>query len=237
MGRYRYRRNWSYYGNYVVSKRQELSSTFGGIDRDVEGLFLNLSRPDLEELFEVYQESFGRSAASYARKTYQNWKKGNVRMSGQVAERLLNLLPPLLPDNIRYELVKKLRSANFRRVQRAVHTTPAEWREALAPVVREVVEHGQSAAISNAIKERVAWLAEGDVAAAERLLHAAEQDEALIRLSYLTSEFKRIDAMVLSMGALKTSISHEIDLPQGSISVFIQPPKISTWQRFTNWMG
>lgn len=236
MGRRRYRRSWSYYSN-TVSKRQELSSTFGGIDRDVERLFLDLDRDDLNELLEFYEDSFGKPAASYARKAYPNWKRGSVRMSGQVAERLLTLLPPLLPDATRYELVKKLRKHNFRKLNRYVHTTPEGWKAALAPVLKEVIDHGHTAAISEGVKARIAWLADGDVAAAERMLHAAEQDEALLRLTYLQAEFNRIDLMIAGMGNLQTSVSHEIDLPQGKISVHIQPPKVSAWQKVLNWLG
>lgn len=233
--RRRYRR--SYYGSYVISQRQELTSTFGGIDRDVERLFLDLDRTDLKDLFEFYEDEFGKSAATYARATYPKWKRGSVRMSGQVAERLLNLVPPLLPQETRFELVKKLRKANFRKVNRYVHTAPEVWRDQLAPVIKEVVEHGSTATISSAVKNRVAWLADGDVAAAERLLLAAEQDEAIMRLAYLQAEFQRMDAMIAQLGEYQTSVSHTIDLPQGSIQVHIAVPKVSAWRKFMNWLG
>lgn len=237
MGRRRYRRRWNSYGSYIVSKRRELTSTFGGIDQDVERLFLNLDWDDLGELLDFYEDEFGKPAAVYARNTYPKWKRGEVRMSGLVAERLLTLLPPLLPQETRFELVKKLRKANFHKISRYVRTTPASWREQLAPVIKEVVDHGQTAAISDAVKNRVAWLADGDVAAAERLMLAAEQDEAITRLAYLQAEFKRLDAMIAQLGEFQTSVSHTIDLPQGSIQVYIAVPKVSMWQKFVNWLG
>ena len=237
MGRRRYRRSWSYYGSYAVSKRQELSSTFGGIDRDVERLFLNLNREDLDELLEYYEEEHGRAAANYARNTYPKWKRGSVQLSGQTAERLLNLLPPLLPFDTRYELVKKLRKANFRKLTRSVHTTPGAWREAVGPAIADVVNHGSSANIKEGVKQRVAWLADGDVAAAEKLMLAAEQDEAITRLAYLNAEFARMDAMIARMGDYQTSVSHLIELPQGSVHVHITIPKVSMWEKLKNWLG
>src|SRR5574337_1305433 len=42
----------------------------------------------------------------------------------------------------------------------------------------------------------VHWLTEGDAVAAQRLLAAAEQDEAVVRLRYLEAEFKRIDFLL-----------------------------------------
>lgn len=237
MARRRRRRSWNSYGSYAVSRRRELSSTFGGIDRDVERLFLALDREDLEELLEVYEEEFGKSAATYARNTFPKWKKGTVRMSGEVAERLLNLLPPLLPDETRFELVKKLRASNFRKVHRRVYSKPESWREDLAPAIAEVVGHGSTARISDAVKSRVSWLANGDVASAEQLLLAAEKDEAITRLVYLEAELRRIETMVAQLGHLNTSISHQITLPQGTIDVVISIPEKTLWQKFKNWIG
>ena len=236
MGKKR-RRSWRSYGSYVVSKRQKLTSTFSGIDRDVERIFLTLDQADLDELLDVYTEEFGRSAGSYARKTYPRWKSGAVRMSGEVAERLLNLLPPLLPYGTRFELVKKLRQANFRKLNRTVQTAPDRWRQDLQPVVEEVVRHGASANLSDALKQRLAWLADGDTAAAERMMSAAIQDEAIGRLSYLNSEFQRLEAMIAQLGNFHTSVHHDIDLPQGMISVRIVVPKVSAWSKFKKWLG
>lgn len=233
----RYRNYRAYYGTYAVSKRKELSSTFGGIDRDVERLFLNLDREDLDELFDYYEEEHGRSAANYARSTYPKWKRGSVQLSGQTAERLLNLLPPLLPFEMRFELVKKLRGANFRKLTRYVNTSPEGWRDALGPVIAEVVGHGSTANIKDGVKQRIAWLADGDVAMAENLLLAAEQDEAITRLAYLNAEFVRLESLIARLGDYQTSVSHVIELPQGSIHVHIAVPNVSMWQKFKKWLG
>jgi len=233
----RYRNYRSYFGAYAVSKRQELSSAFGGIDKDVEQLFLNLGKEDLDELLDYYAEEHGQSAATYARNTYPKWKKGTVQLSGKTAERLLNLVPPLLPFETRFALIKKLRSANFRKLNRFVDTSPEGWRDALGPVIAEVVSHGATANISDGMKNRIAWLADGDVAAAERLLLAAEQEEAINRIAYLNAEFLRLESLIAQLGDYQTSISHSIDLPQGSIHVHIAVPRVSMWQKIKNWLG
>lgn len=237
MGRRRSRRRWRSYGSYVVSKRQSLSSTFGGIDRDVERMFLALHSDDLEELLEVYADEFGASAGNYARKTYPKWKSGQVRMSGEVAERLLNLLPPLLPYDARFDLVKKLRQANFRKLIRHVHTSPEKWVEDLLPVIEEVVRHGDTANLSEGLKQRLAWLADGDIAVAEKMMSAAIKDESIMRLSYLKAEFQRIEGMIVQLDNYHASIQHTIELPQGTIHVRIVVPKVSMWTKLKNWLG
>ncbi len=213
------------------------AASLGGIDRDVERLFLSLDQEELDELFDYYEEEHGRSAANYARSTYPKWKRGAVQLSGQTAERLLNLLPPSLPFETRFELVKKLRKANFRKLNRHVNTSPECWRDALGPVIAEVVNHGSTANIKEGVKQRIAWLADGDVASAEKLMLAAEQDEAIARLAYLNAEFVRLESLIAHMGQYQTSISHAIELPQGSIHVHIAVPKVSMWKKLKNFLG
>lgn len=229
-----YRGSWS---SSNVSQRYALTSTFGGIDRDVERLFLALDRDDIDDLLEEYEEEHGRPAAKYARDTIPKWRKGSVRMSGKVAERLLQLVPPRLPLATRFELVKKLRAANFSKTRRSVHTTPQNWQQDLEPAIVALVKYGQSAQLSDAIKERVAWLADGDTAAAERLLDQAMHEEARIRLAYLDVEFRRMEQMIAATNGLETQVSHTLELPQGTVSVYIRTPKVSMWTKVKNWLG
>ncbi|WP_032971180.1 hypothetical protein, partial [Stenotrophomonas maltophilia] len=58
------RRHYSSYGNYVVSQRRELTTAFGGIDRDVERLFLALDPYSLELLFQAYASHYGGAAGA-----------------------------------------------------------------------------------------------------------------------------------------------------------------------------
>jgi len=232
--RSRYRGSWS---STQVSQRKALSSTFGGIDRDVERLFLALNRDDLEDLLEDYADIYGAEKAKYARETVPKWRRGSVRMSGMVAERLLKLVPPRLPLATRFDLVKKLRQANFRKTHRSVHTSPQNWHQDLEPAIVALVAHGQSAAISEAVKERVEWLADGDTAAVERLLDQAMHEEARVRVAYLDSEFRRLQQMIAAMDGLETRVSHTLELPQGTISVYIQTPKVSMWTKVKKWLG
>jgi len=231
-----YRRRGYRNAYHGVSQRRELTSTFGGIDHDIERLFFSLSADKLTKLFSRYEVSYGSKAANYAMGTYPKWRAGSVRLSGQTAERLLNLVPPLLPFDTRFELIKKLRAAKFHKMARSVQTTPERWRDDLGTVIAEVVNHGNKAMLPDDLKERVSWLADGDAATAEKLLLAADQEEAINRLAYLNAEFARLEAMLAQLGKYQTSVSHSIDLPQGTIMVFIQAPKVSMWQQVKNWL-
>lgn len=227
-----------YYGRYYPrsssaarrrAESDQFSKAIGGIDTEIEKIFLNLSYSQLEEVYRRYGRVHGKSALSYARKTYSGWKGGRVTMSGMVAERLLDLVPAVLDPDTRFELVKKVRAAQMPKVYQTVKCEPGDWRSKVAPVVAGLLVRSQHAQIPQHVIDRVRWLADGDSTAAQQLLAAAEQEEAAIRLQYLEAEFKRIDFLLVNIEVKKT-ITHTIELPQGCITVQIEPPRKEFWR-------
>jgi len=157
-------------------------------------------------------------------------------MSGQIAERLLNLVPSHLLASERFDLVKKLRAAHFRPSHHNLNTTPQTWKADLAPLIRNIITRSSSFELPANVVNRAAWLANGDAAAAQKLLAAAEQQEAVVRLRYLDAEFQRIDAMIQQLNGAHSSVRHRIELPQGSIAITIELPKKQTfWQTLQDW--
>lgn len=221
-----YRRN-SYSGSYWrhrnISERDQLSAAAGGIDKDIERIFLGLPSFKLESVFTRYGKEYDSSALAYARKTYPSWKSGAVRMSGKVAERLLNLVPTVLDSDTRFELVKKLRAAHRTKVTKNVRCEPNEWRSKVAPEVAELLASSSKFQLPESAVSRIKWLADGDSQAAQRLLAAAEEEEAIARLQHLEREFHRIDVLLQSVQGQKT-VSHSIELPQGTVNVSIGEP-------------
>jgi hypothetical protein len=153
-------------------------------------------------------------------------------MSGMVAERLLNLVPLVLDASTRFDLVKKLRAAHMHKERRYVTCDPTDWRDQVAPVIAELLTVSHKFQLPQDAVDRVRWLADGDAAAAQRLLAAAEQEEAAVRLQFLEAEFKRIDFLLQSIEATKVA-SHTIELPQGTICISIATPRKGFW----SWLG
>jgi hypothetical protein len=214
-----------------ASARQSLSRAIGGIDKDIEQYFLNLSRAQLEVVLRRYGEENGAGALTYACETYSSWKSGYVKMSGRVAERLLELVPRVLDAATRFELVKKVRYAHLRKESRWVSCAPGDWRAKVAPAVAELLAASDKFQLPEAAVSRVRWLADGDSLAAQKLLAAAEQEEAVVRLAFLEAEFQRIDILIQNIQATK-SVGHTIELPQGTVHVHIaipEPPKKGFW--------
>ncbi len=225
MARY-YGRRWSgrNWGSYHVSQRQQLTNMFAGIDKDIQKIFFALNAQSLDTLFRKYGQLHGKSAEKYARKTFANWESGQTELSGQTAERLLNLIPPYLPQNIKYELIKKLRNHYLQKQQRHISTTHKNWKDDVIPAVNELINVSSDFKLPDTLIQRAAWLSNGDVDAANRILASLELEEAKVRANYLGVEFKRIQSLVDHIPHTQ-SIRHSIELPQGNINVVIEQEK------------
>jgi hypothetical protein len=224
--RYRRRRKSR---EYNAPGRRQLTSLFGGIDHDVEKIFLNLRSQDRELLLKAYGHKYGENAEKYARKTFRKWKSGATKMSGLSATRLLDLIPPRLSEEERYELIRKLRKHYLtrERVIRNVNTPATSWRQHVEPAVQELINVSRDLQLPEELLKKAEWLADGDTQAVERILQSIEEEEAKERTTYLEAEFKRIEIWVENVKNAK-SVSHLITLPQGDIHVKIQKKK-PTW--------
>ena len=191
---YRRRRVWH---SSEPSKKTVLRYQFGEVIQDVEHTFLHLPSYELEALFLDYGKNHGKSAESYARRTYGDWKSGCTQLSGNTAERLLELLPHHLSASERFDLVKKLRAKYIRRQSEYITVTADNWRTPVKDAINKVIAKSREFRLPEALAQKATWLSGGDVAAAQRLLHAAEEDEARLRSAYLEAEFKRIEIFIV----------------------------------------
>lgn len=203
--------------------RDTLSKLLRGVDEDIERIFLNLPPDKLAKVFKRYGEAYGAGKVSYAKSTYPNWKSGQVQMGGQIAERLLNLVPVALDADTQFDLVKKLRSAYMRKETRHVTCAAAEWRKHVGPVVNELAGRSNKFQLPKEVLERVSWLTEGNATITQRLLAKAERDETKIRVQHLDHEFRRIDALVEHLETTE-SVIQTIEIPQGTVVVTIKVP-------------
>lgn len=199
-----------------------MTRRFGGIDEDVERIFLNLNQSSLRALLREYALRYGDGAAAYARTTYGKWKAGSVLLSGQTAERLLDLLPPYLSSEARYELIRKLRHNCLPKLTLNVTCEPANWREAVSPAIEQVVSHFRAQNLPPFVTSIATWLTKNDARAAQALLARAEDEEAVIRTRLLAQEFRRIDALLTVYDQARVTVRHAISLPQGTVHVRIR---------------
>src|SRR3972149_6905793 len=79
-----------------AAERRKFSESVGGIDKDIEQIFLTLPEDKLNTVFRRYGQAHGDGALSYAKRTYPRWQSGSVKMSCAIAQRLLNFVPVVL---------------------------------------------------------------------------------------------------------------------------------------------
>ncbi len=233
---YRGYRSGRYWSSYHRSKRSELTSLFGGINRDIEKVFLSLPEIALDALFIEYGRKYVKSSESYARRTYSKWKRGAVKLSGKTAERLLELLPPRLSKEQRFDLIRKLRKHYQHKIREHVTTSPEAWRQDVLPVINKVIGNSKGFSLPETVIKKAAWLSDGNTQVAMKILRSIEEEEAHQRTSYLEAEFKRIETFVSNVNNTD-SVSHTISIPQGDIHVFIQQENPSMLKRMLGSSG
>ncbi|MCE5341699.1 MAG: hypothetical protein LLF92_11340 [Planctomycetaceae bacterium] len=212
-----------------MSYRDYLTHLFGGVDKDIEEIFFNLSLYELGKLFAKYERKYGQGPAQYAIKTYWSWKEGRVTLSGQTAERLIELLPYYLSKEQRFELIKKLRKRYLKKNTLYIDATPESWREKVLPAIDKIIKDAGSVKYPDNLIKRATWLSCGDMEAVHRLLEAVEKEEAVQRTAYLEAEFNRIESFIANVRGTER-VSHHISLPQGDIYVKIVEEKPTLFQ-------
>ena len=85
------------------------------------------------------------------------------------------------------------------------------------------------------VLDKAKWLADGDAAAAQNLLAAAEQEEAAIRVAYIDAELRRVEALIQNIDTTR-QVTHTLKLPQGEIILRVELPARTLLQRITGWM-
>ena len=190
------RRTWDYDEDSInrakrhIQEAKELSSLLAGADKDVKSYFFSLPEYKLDEVFSEYGKHYNRgrgtpdkpNAEQYARQTFHKWASGKVRMSGMVAERLFNLLPPLMSLDDKYSLIDKMwknyspRSSIYLRV--GIKVSEEE-------LIEKIRSHLENKVVSYKIplelRQRFEWLSQNDAEASQQLLnHYLQQERELV---------------------------------------------------------
>jgi hypothetical protein len=80
-------------GRKAVERRRSL---LGAAANAAAEIFLNLDRETRARVFRAYRQAFGEKKAEYIRRVYEGCRSGQVGMSGEMRDRLLRFLPPIL---------------------------------------------------------------------------------------------------------------------------------------------
>lgn len=180
-------KSYSSYKNYGSDQAQRhieearlLSKRLGGMDNEVKNFFFSMPPEKLSALLQEYGARYNDpnntpegkpNAQQYAHQTYHKWKSGKVRMSGLVAGRLFEFLPPHMPLDLKLRIVEGVHE----------NSGPTRLDHVLVPIdlaPKEVTQFIEKSffseldvnIIDDELKERFSWLAGDDTRVAEQLL-------------------------------------------------------------------
>ena len=165
-----------------IEDAQRLSEELGGTDTDVKAYFFGLQGEVLRSVLDDYENKYGKGKREYAEQILPLWRSGGRKMSGLVAERLYNLLPPRMPLAAKYDMVRTLWMKASPRSHASFVLGPdcdptVACREIESQLLGVVTQYR----IPDPLEKRFAWLASGDVATRQELLnHFLDEEKALI---------------------------------------------------------
>ena len=192
MSRSRYRgRSTSYYRSHTYGRQRalahlaaakQLTAQLGGMDQAVKAYFFNLSPMELSAILDDYQRAYGSQAREYATDTIPKWRSGRVQMSGMVAERLCNLLPPRMPLGVKYKLVEGLwhhvGPSSKHRIRVGANADVDDVIELARSTITEFVVNYK---IPEILERRFNWLSAGDISLKQMLLsHIQEVEKTVV---------------------------------------------------------
>lgn len=172
-----------------IQEAHEFSRDFEGLDADVKAYFFSLDREQLDQLLKEYGKRYSPQAESYARQTLPKWRAGSARMSGTVIRRLFDLLPPVMPLPMKFQLAERI----------WLHFGPASRHEyVIGPHadVEDLVEmvHARLDQVvvpyemEETVPHRIHWLSSGDVKVKEKLLNHSRQVQKALAKEKLSLE-------------------------------------------------
>lgn len=185
-----------------IAEAREFSDEIGGNDTDVKKYLFSLPFKSLELIFVQYGKQYGIVAENYARESFNQWKNGTKKMSGLIAKRLFNLVPPLMPLEKKYELAENIWRHFGPKSAHAFTIGPDADIDSLASLVSSQIDNTvTSYNIPTNIKARFNWLAAGDISKEE------------ILLNYLREKQKKlvIDIIKFDVVNLKTQLNNNLN--------------------------
>ena len=155
-----------------IEEAEKFTKEIGGTDKDVKKYFFDMTRSELDTILVEYGNKYGVKPKLYAQETFEKWRKGTVKMSGLVAKRLFNLLPPRMPLQKKYELAENVWKHFGPSSSMSIRVGPnADVINIIDLVSKNLIKTVTEYTIPDEVKNRFNWLAAGDVQVKEKLLN------------------------------------------------------------------
>jgi hypothetical protein len=204
-----------------IREAKELSKELGGTDEDVKKYFFSLPPRELKKIFDAYEKQYGRSPREYAEEAIHLWKSGKRKMSGLVAERLFNLLPPRMPLEAKYSLVETLWKEYCPKSHKMVLIGADANEQTIVDTIQShlmqvVVDHK----IPDPLERRFQWLSTGDVNVKQQLQNYLLQTEKSLIIRDLRERIPVLYGHLREHGSITQKMSQHIIIGKHKLDLY-----------------
>ena len=155
-----------------IDAAHAFSAEVGNADYIVKNAFFSLSGSARTYLLDKYESLYGASARAYAQQTIPKWQSGSVQMSGMVAQRLFDLMPPFMPIAQKHQVFEMVWKQYGPRSNKFLYFGPDSNPEAvLSEIDRYFDGLNVQYKIPANLERRFDWLSDNDVAVKQQLLN------------------------------------------------------------------
>jgi hypothetical protein len=196
----------------------------GGTVSDVKKYFFSLNDTRLDAIFTDYASKYGPSKEEYARYAFSRWRSGSIQMSGLVAKRLFEFLPPRMPIDTKLELAGNVwhhfGTSSSRHYTVGPNADPHLVIDRIRATLTKVI---QDYNIPENVRNRFDWLSGGDVSVKEHLLNHFRQMDKKIATDNLNDQLPVLQAQMRDHSGHTGSIHTRIQINKHSVQIWIDP--------------
>lgn len=227
----RYRRSYSrryssFYWNNPESKKSILQKKFGGAADEITRTFYAMDARSINALLRNYGRIHGNKAEDYAHKTMPKWRSGEVKLSGQTLERLIQLVPPFLTPQKRLEILEFILKRHERQPEtQHIEINVKKPDEGLAQIdkaLRKIAVTDELAFLPASVMDTAKWLYDDDVTTARAMLANLSASETVALKGSATREINLLKQTIKS-GQIK-SASYTVKTPGGNLVISASTP-------------
>lgn len=204
-----------------IEEAKRFSSEMGGTDLIVKEYFFSLTPEQLKPILVDYQEKYGVRAREYAEVTISKWREGQVQMSGMIAKRLFDLIPPYMPIEKKFEITEKLWELSAPSSSKTFYVEYGLNTEEIMGVVTEHLDNVVSEfTIPKNIEEKFNWLSQGDISTKQQLLNHINTENKNLSEIALQQQLEILNTHLSSdEGQLTKNLSHLIDVNNHKVNL------------------
>jgi len=217
------------------SEKEIINSNNRSIDDDILLLLYSMvgstsDRARLKSLFISYRKKYGNGAGDYIETALYKWKSGVTKVSNQSINRLVDLVPTVLTEIERYNLLKKLYKSSAKKITEnkyyiiIIGNDNSNVLSEINKDVAKLIKKPVLLELDSYVKSRMSWVCNEDSILARKLMATIEKEESVLVAQAAQLELKNIITII--QGNSNCEGSHKIVFPYGNLNIRIRQQNI-----------